>query len=172
MFLLVGFSYMNTFCVLPTNKTEKLPTTKFCKAVFTWYWIEFRSGTTSPRFHTEYLYSFTWYWIEFHSGTTSSRFYTEYLYSFKWYRIEFHSSTTFIPVPYWVSIFGYMILDRVSFQYDFIPVLYRVSIFVCMMPTKISLRNESFQSEFIPVVAPDRTFRSRTKYVKRSTGIV
>ena len=39
-------------------------------------------------------------------------------------------------------------------------------LFVYMIPTKISwFRNESFQNEFIPVVAPNRNFRSGTKYV-------
>ena len=58
-----------------------------------------------------------------------------------------------------------MILDRVSSEYDFIPVPHRVSIFVYIIPTKISFRNVSFQNEFIPVVAPDRNFCSRTKSV-------
>ena len=56
-----------------------------------------------------------------------------------------------------------MIPDRVSFRYDFIPVPYYVSIFVYMILTKIVFWNESFQNDFIPVVASDRNFRSRTE---------
>ena len=59
----------------------------------------------------------------------------------------------------------YTIPDRVSFRYDFIPVPYQVSVFVYMILTKIVFRNESFQNNFIPVVASDRNFRSRTKSV-------
>ena len=63
--------------------------------------VEFHSGTTSSRFHTEYLHSFTWYWIEFHSCIISSRFlteYTEYLYLFIRYQLKFHSRTS-IHIP-------------------------------------------------------------------------
>ena len=47
------------------NVLNQNPTWNMCasKAVFTWYRIEFHSGTTSSRFHTEYLYSFTWYQV-------------------------------------------------------------------------------------------------------------
>ena len=44
----------------------------------------------------------------------------------------------------------YTILDQVSFWSDFIPVPYPVTIFVFMMPTKIT-----FQNKFILVVSLD-----------------
>ena len=40
-----------------------------------------------------------------------------------------------------------------------------VCMYVYMILTKIVFRNESFQNDFIPVVASDRNFRSRTKSV-------
>ena len=95
--------------------------------------------------------------VRLHAGSTLSIYIRLHDTGSSFIPVRLHPGST--PSIYIV----YMVLDRVSFGYDFILVPYRVSIFVYMIPTKISFRNESFH---IPVVAPDRNFRSRMKYIR------
>ena len=54
------------------SKKKKIDIDINIKAVFTWYWVEFHSGTIVPRFHSEAPNSFTWSALKYVFGTSHS----------------------------------------------------------------------------------------------------
>ena len=92
-----------------------------------WYWIEFHSVRLLPG-------SLFVNMTHFHPGKKSGHRLHQYCVK----RERAHLKTELNGV--------YMMPDRVSFRYGFVSVPYWVSIFVYMIPTKISFQNESLQN--------------------------